>query len=82
MNAIYRPPNTDQEEFLTRFESLNNLLKKHKCKHFVIGMDHNLDLLKHHLHGKTQFFLKSMLDNFIMPCITRPMHELPGKLQH
>ena len=72
VNAIYRPPNTDQEEFLTWFENLNRTLNKYKCKDFVIGMDHNLDLLKHHLHGKTQLFLESMLDNFIMPCITRP----------
>ena len=72
MNAVYRPPNTDQDHFLMCFNKLNDIMDKNKCKDFVIGMDHNLDLLKHHLHTNTQVFLESMLDKFIMPCITRP----------
>ena len=71
-NAIYRPPNTNQDCFITWFHLLNDNLKKNKCKDFVIGMDHNMDLLKHDQNTKTQLFFESMLDNYIMPCITKP----------
>ena len=69
---IYRPPNTDQKYFLQWFKKLVNSKKQYNCKDFVIGMDHNLDLLKHHQHSNIQAFMELMLDNFIMPSITKP----------
>ena len=72
VNAIYRPPNTNQDHFLTWFQSLNDILMKNHCKDFVVGMDHNMDLLKHDQNLKMQIFFETMLDNFIMLCITRP----------
>ena len=35
-------------------------------------MDHNLDLLKSHVHKKTQQFLNLNLDHDLFPVITRP----------
>ena len=35
-------------------------------------MDHNLDLLKSHIHKKTQQFLNLNLDLDLFPVITRP----------
>ena len=41
-------------------------------KELVIGMDHNMDLLKSHEHCCTQQFLDILLDNGLIPTITRP----------
>ena len=38
----------------------------------MIGLDHNLDLLKTDKHKPTQTFLESVLENSYIPCITRP----------
>ena len=35
-------------------------------------MDHNLDLLKHHIHKNTQQFLELQMDLKTFPCIMRP----------
>ena len=35
-------------------------------------MDHNLDFLKHHIHGCTNDFLQLNLDNELIPCINIP----------
>ena len=37
-----------------------------------MGMDHNMDLLKHDQNAKMQLFFETMLDNHIMLCITKP----------
>ena len=41
-------------------------------KEIILGMDHNLDLLKSNTHGETQSFLDLNFENSIFPCITRP----------
>ena len=38
----------------------------------ILGMDHNLDLLKSAEHTMTQNFLNSLLDNDMLPTIMRP----------
>ena len=47
-------------------------LVKEKGKEFIVGLDHNLDLLKHHVHLATQDFLKLLYEMKLLPCITRP----------
>ena len=42
-----------------------------KKTEFNIGLDHNLDLLKHHTHKSTQDFLELIVDNNSVPTITR-----------
>ena len=48
------------------------LLNKEKNKEIILGMDHNMDLLKSNTHPETQEFIDTNSDNNILPCITRP----------
>ena len=57
IGSLYHPPNTCEKSFLYYTD----------C---IMGMDHNLDLLKHHLHASTQSFLELMLDYNVLPCVT------------
>ena len=41
-------------------------------EHMLIGLDHNLDLLKADKHSLTQDFLDQNIDSGLMPCITKP----------
>ena len=41
-------------------------------KEMVLGMDHNLDLLKAHIHSKTQRFLDILIEHELLLTITRP----------
>ena len=38
----------------------------------IIGMDHNLDYIKHSQHKDTENFINNMLDSSLFPCITWP----------
>ena len=53
------------------FENLIKLICK-SSSHSIIGLDHNLDLLKANYHKPTQSFLENVLSNQHVPCITRP----------
>ena len=46
-----------------------NKLKNHEI---IIGLDHNLDLLKAHLHTHTNTFLEKNLELDLVPCISKP----------
>ena len=41
-------------------------------KHVVIGLDHNLDLLKSSTHSQMQQFLETTLEYNLIPTITKP----------
>ena len=69
--SYYRAPNTDVNGFLTEYETLMNKLKNCKCK-IVMGMDHNLDLLKYSKHRPTREFIQLNENTDLVPCITRP----------
>ena len=75
--STYRPPNTSAKKFLEYYENLCSTLKLEKIKSHIIGLDHNLDLLKHHLHRDTQQFMELMMDHNQLPCITRPTRIMP-----
>ena len=45
ISSMYRPPNTDVNEFLNKFKSILNNIKKSGSE-CIIGLNHNLDLLK------------------------------------
>ena len=54
---------------------MENLLKKiklEKNKHIIIGLDHNMDLLKSSIHRQTSVFAEMLLDNGMIPTITKP----------
>ena len=68
----YRPPNTDLPEFLASYDNMVNTLKCQKNTELVMGIDHNLDFIKQHLHKPTKVFIESNIENNILPTITRP----------
>ena len=55
--SAYRPPNTNAKVFLTEYKKLLTNLKKRKDHEIIIGLDHNLDLLKSHLNQATNNFI-------------------------
>ena len=72
MGYIYHPPNTSVNSFLKSYQEMCS--KLHKYKHVVIGLDHNLDLLKCTHHSQTQQFLEVTLESNLIPTITKPTH--------
>ena len=70
--SAYRPSNTNVKIFLTEYKKLLDRLKKQKNYEIVIGLDHNLDLLKSHLNEPTNEFIELNLDRELIPCITKP----------
>ena len=72
VGSLYRPPNTSEKEFLQYYNNSYAAMSKQKIKECVIGLDHNLDLLKHHKHSNTQSYIEILIDNNHLPCITRP----------
>ena len=69
--SAYRPPNTNAKTFLSEYKKLLDRLKKQKDHEVVIGLDHNLDLLKSHLNHPTNDFIELNLDRELIPCITK-----------
>ena len=70
--SAYRPPNTNAKVFLTEYKKLLTNLKKRKDYEIIIGLDHNLDLLKNHLNQATNDFIDLNLNSELIPCITKP----------
>ena len=71
VRSLYRAPNTDQSKFLNDYKNFIDVLTKNSDYKIILGMDHNLDLLKSHIHKKTQQFLNLNLDLDLFPVITR-----------
>ena len=72
LGSLYRAPNTDQSIFLDEYENFVEGIKKIPNTEIILGMDHNMDLLKSHVHKKNQQFLNLNLDHDLFPVITRP----------
>ena len=47
-------------------------LKKNRNHEIIIGIDHNLDLLKANSHPLTNEFLELNLKKSLIPCISKP----------
>ena len=72
VSSIYRPPNTHENDFVDQYSSFVCDLKKRDQKGIIIGLDHNLDLLKLTKHTPTNKFLSANLSLNLVPTITRP----------
>ena len=72
LGSIYRPPNTNLDEFMTEYKSSLEQLNKLKNNEIILGMDHNINLLKHDVCPKTQDFIELNLDMDLLPVITKP----------
>ena len=70
LGSIYRPPNTSVPNFINSYTEMCQKLSS--FKHVVIGLDHNLDLLKSSMHSQTQQFLEATLQYNLIPTITKP----------
>ena len=57
--SIYHPPNSKPKKFNYQYQSLLTKLKTEK-KEIILGMDHNLDLLKSSTHVETQTFIDKL----------------------
>ena len=68
----YRPPNANYKVFIKEYITLLKKLKKLKHHKIILGIDHNLDLLKTHLHKQTNQFLENNLELDLVPCISKP----------
>ena len=73
LGSVYRPPNTDSKIFLTKYHAVLKYLHEDQRKcNYIIGMDHNFDLLKMDVHNATNKFVDINSDNNLWPTITKP----------
>ena len=72
VGSINRPPNVNPNLFLTIVTELTPKLKLEQKSDIILGMDHNLDLLKLNTYKHTQSFYEIMLENNLLPTITHP----------
>ena len=70
VGSMYRPPNT--ESFNKKLNDLTSKIKLENDKEVIIGLDHNLDLLKSLTHKHTQQFIEEMIEKCLLPTITCP----------
>ena len=70
--SAYKPPNSDNKVFLEDYGNLLKYFKTLKSQGIIIGLDHNLDLLKHTSHSITQTFLDTNFDDALLPVINKP----------
>ena len=71
VGSVYRPPNTNPDEFVTKLQALITQGKR-TTRNIIIGLDHNLDLLKCDQHGATFKFMDMLYDQKLIPTITKP----------
>ena len=68
----YRPPNANYKVFIQEYTALLKKIKKLKRHKIILGIDHNLDFLKTHLHKPTNQFLEKNLELDLVPSISKP----------
>ena len=72
---MYKPPNADSKLLIDSFETLVTKVRSNQAKvspELIIGIDHNLDLLKRQIHLPTRQFIDKMDELNLLPTITRP----------
>ena len=75
MGSMYRPPNTDLDQFSNNLTNIVSRARATKGKipyEIIRGMDHNVDLLKGNLHTPTHNFIENVINLNLYPTITRP----------
>ena len=70
LSEIYRVPNSNATESITRFQTFLN--KIDRCSYVIIGTDQNFDLLKTHENPQTNELLLHMTSHGYLPTVTRP----------
>ena len=72
IGSIYRAPNTDVKKLMEHIELVSAKTGQLPNHELILGMDHNIDLLKSNEHTNTRKFLDLILDSGLWPVITRP----------
>ena len=73
MGSSYRAPNTNPSKFTDHVKKvISKVLSERDEKELILCMDHNLDLLKCHLHEPTRAFLDNLVEKGVFPTITHP----------
>ena len=71
LGSLYRSLNTNTKPFTDRLEETINMTRtKNPNTDIILGMDHNLDLLKCDMHKATENFLDLMINREQWPTIT------------
>ena len=70
--TIYRPPNSSDKDFLKNYARLLKKFTPQQHARLIIGLDHNLDLIKHAKPRVTNEFIELNLENQLLPTITKP----------
>ena len=71
LSSAYRPPNVNASKFVSEFQLFLSSLKS-SGKQSIIGIDHNLDFLKHSYHKPTQDFLELLAAQDYLSTINQP----------
>ena len=77
IGSMYRLPNTNISQFstnITNIISQARMANRKSPPELIIGMDHNIDLLKGSCHNPTQKFIADLSDIDLFSTITRPTH--------
>ena len=73
MGSSYRAPNTSSSKFTNHVKNvITKVQSERDGKELILCMDHNLDLLKCHLHEPTRAFLDNLVEKGVFPTITCP----------
>ena len=73
MGILYRAPNINSSKFTDHVKKvIAKVQLKRDEKELILCMDHNLDLLKCHLHEPTRAFLDNLVEKGVFPTITHP----------
>ena len=73
IGSLYHSPNTTENTLIDHLkETVYKIQTEGQRKEVILGMDHNMDLLKSQHHTPTQHFLQTVLDCNMLPTITRP----------
>ena len=71
IGVVYRPTNTDVDEFSDHMNNIVSILKTERKSCYLLG-DFNLNLLNADTHSPTQEFIDLMYSDSLFPTITKP----------
>ena len=71
-SSLNRPPNCKETEFLKNYKRWINKFSIEEERKLIIGLDHNLDLMKNDKHKPTKEFIELNLEHELIPTITKP----------
>ena len=71
IGSLYKPPDGNNRKFTDMVVEITEKARS-ESKEIILGIDHNMDLIKSAEHKPTQHFLDSLVERDILPTITHP----------